>query len=122
MYRLQNMGKSAAAAEMLASLPRGAHVGAQTISNASRAMEQLLFRLGGLETIGRVLDSFFARPAVRVLMSEHVQSRTSSQDQSTVEECIETAKSFFTNVMAARGRRSDVDMNASGQRRRRSCP
>ena len=56
----------AAAAAELGSLPQGSHVGPRTISNASRAMEQLLFRLGGLETIGKVLDSFFARPAVRV--------------------------------------------------------
>ena len=54
-------------------------------------MEQLLFNLGGLETIGRVLDSFYARPAVRVTMSDHVKSRTSSEDQSTTDGIIVTA-------------------------------
>ena len=75
-------------------------------------MEQLLFNLGGLETIGRVLDSFFARPAVRVTMSDHVKSRTSSEDQSTTDGIIVTAKSFFTGIMVTKGRRSDIDMNA----------
>ena len=51
--RLEGRGKMAAAAAELGSLPQGPHVGPQTISNASRAMEQLLFRHGGLETIGR---------------------------------------------------------------------
>ena len=54
---LEAKGKMAAASARLQSLPLGKHVGASTVSNASRAMEQLLFRPGGLETIGRVLDS-----------------------------------------------------------------
>jgi len=74
--RLKGRGKMAAAAAELGSLPQGSHVGSQTFSNASRAMEQLLFRLGGLETTGKALDSFFARPAVSVAMSTHLKSRT----------------------------------------------
>ena len=65
VFGLENQGKSVAAAEKLASLPQGTHVGAETIGNASHALGQLLYRLGGLNTVGRVLDSFFARPAVR---------------------------------------------------------
>ena len=80
---LEAKGKMAAASAKLQSLPPGKHVGTNTISNASRAMEQLLFRLGGLETIGRVLDSFFARPAVRVAMTDHLKSQTGSTDDKT---------------------------------------
>jgi hypothetical protein len=71
---LEAKGKMAAASAKLQSLPLGKYVGTNTISNASHAMEQLLFRLGGLEIIGRVLDSFFAHPAVRVAMTDHLKS------------------------------------------------
>ena len=88
--RLEGRGKMAAAAAELGSLPQGPHVGPQTTSNASRAMEQLFFRLGGLKTIGKALDSFFARLAVRVAMSTHLKSRTDSVDDSTIDEVIVT--------------------------------
>ena len=101
--RLEGRGKMAAAAAELVSLPQGSHVGPQTISNASRAMEQLLFRLGGLETIGKVLESFFARPAVRVAMSTHLKSRTDSVDDSTIDEVIVTLGFWlFFNFMSHR--------------------
>jgi len=58
VYQLKNKGRSEAAAEQLSSLPQRSHVGANTMSNASLAMQQLLFRFGGLETVSRVLDSF----------------------------------------------------------------
>ena len=112
VYRLENQGKSAEASAKLQSLPQGTHVQEQTIANASRAMEQVLFSLGGLETISRVLDSFFKRPAVRTSMSEHLKSTTSSEDQSTVDDIIATAKSFFTGIMQSSGRRTDINMNA----------
>ena len=75
-------------------------------------MEQLLFRLGGLETIGRVLDSFFARPAVRVVMSKHLKSKTASHGDAAVDSIIKTAKAFFVGIMGSQGRRTDIDMNA----------
>ena len=101
--RLEGRGKMAAAAAELVSLPQGSHVGPQTISNASRAMEQLLFRLGGIETIGTVLDSFFARPAVLVAMSTHLKSRTDSVDDSTIDEVIVTLGFWlFFNFMSHR--------------------
>jgi len=109
---LEAKGKMAAASAKLQSLPLGKHVGTKTISNASRAVEQLLFRLGGLDTVGRVLDSFFSRPAVRVAMTDHPKSKTGSTDDKTVGEVIATAKSFFTDVTQAKGRRSDIDTNA----------
>ena len=109
---LQAKGNTAATSAKLQSLPLGKHVGAKTISNASRAMEQLLFHLGGLETIGRVLDSFFARPAVRVAMTDHLKSQTGSTDDKTVDEVIATAKGFFTGAMHTKGRCSDIDTNA----------
>ena len=112
VFRLENQGKSVAAAEMLASLPQGTQVGAKTIGNASHALEQLLYRLGGLNTVGRVLDSFFARPAVRTAMTDHVKARTVSHEEATVDAIIKTAKSFFTGIMAASGRRSDTNTNA----------
>ena len=108
---LEAKGKMVAALAKLQSPPLGKHVGADTISNASRAMEQLLFRLGGLKTVGRVLDSFFARPAVRVAMTDHLKSKTVSTDDKTVDEVIATAKGFFTGVMHTKGRRSDIDTN-----------
>jgi hypothetical protein len=104
--------KMAAASAKLQSLPLGKHVGANTTTNASRAMEQLLFRLGGFETIGRVVESFCARPAVRVAMTDHLKSQTASTDDKTVDEVITTAKRFFTGVMHTKGRRSDIDTNA----------
>ena len=110
--RLEAKGEMAKAAEKLLSLPKGKHVGEQTISNAGRAMESLLFQLGGLETIRRVLDSFFARPAVRTAMSNHLKSKTKSHDDAAVESIIKTAKAFFTGIMGTKGRRSDIDMNA----------
>ena len=75
-------------------------------------MESLLFQLGGLETIRRVLDSFFARPAVRTAMSNHLKSKTKSHDDAAVDSIIKTAKAFFTGIMGTKGRRSDIDMNA----------
>ena len=110
--RLEAKGKMAKAAEKLKSLPTGKHVGEQTISNAGRAMESLLFQLGGLDTIRRVLDSFFARPAVRTAMSNHLKSKTKSHDDAAVDSIINTAKAFFTGIMGTKGRRSDIDMNA----------
>ena len=110
--RLEAKGEMAKAAEKLLSLPKGKHVGEQTISNAGRAMESLLFQLGGLETIRRVLDSFFARPAVRTAMSNHLKSKTKSHDDAAVDSIIKTAKAFFTGIMGTKGRRSDIDMNA----------
>ena len=66
-------GKMAAALAKLQSLPLGKHVGARTTSNAGRAVEQLVFRLGGLGTVSRVLGLFFSRPAVRVAMADHLR-------------------------------------------------
>ena len=100
------------AAAELGSLPQGSNAGPHTIPNASRAMEHLLFRLGSLEIIDKALRSFFARPAVRVAMSTHLNSRTDSVDDSTIDEVIRMAKGFFTGVMATKGRRTDIDMNA----------
>ena len=94
MTRLEAKGEMAKAAEKLLSLPKGKHVGEQTISNAGRAMESLLFQLGGLETIRRVLDSFFARPAVRTAMSNHLKSKTKSHDDAAVESIIKIAKAL----------------------------
>ena len=86
--RLEGRGKMAAAAAELESFPHSSHVGPETISNASRAMGHPLFRR--LQTIGMVLDSFFARPAVSVAMSTHLKSRTDSVDDSTIDEVIVT--------------------------------
>ena len=60
---LEAKGKIAAALAKLKSLPLGKHVSARSISNASRAMEQLLFRLGGPDIVGRVLGPFVSHPA-----------------------------------------------------------
>ena len=76
-------------------------------------MEQLLFRPGGPGTVGRVLDSFFLRPAARVAMADHLMSKTGSTDDRTVGEVITTAKGFFTGAMQAKGRRSDIETDSS---------
>ena len=113
---LEAKGKMATASAKLQSLLLGKHVGANTISSASRAMEQLLFRLGGFEAIGRVLDSFFARPAVRVAMTDHLKSQTGSTDDKTVDEVIAMAKGF------SRGAAPTSTRTLSGQLPRPSSP
>ena len=82
------------------------------ISSVSRAVGKLLFRFGGLETTGRVLGLFFARPAVRAAMTDHLKSQAGSTDDKTVTEVITTVKGFITGTMHTKGGRSGIDADA----------
>jgi hypothetical protein len=69
-----------------------------------------VFEIGGLETTRRAVARFLDMPEMKALLPEHLQR--SQKDAATVDAMMVCARKFFTDLMAAKGRRNDDDANA----------
>lgn len=72
----------------------------------AKALEDQVFRAGGLFTIKAVLDKFLCLPLMRFVLPEGVND---PRNEEVGDKFIGAARDFFNDLLVSKGRRSDVD-------------
>jgi hypothetical protein len=104
-HRLQNQGKMAAAEAARTAIPKGTEVSERTITRFAKSLEANLFRLGGRDTIEKVLTKLLGRPALLEVQGK--RAKVVTEEAEAVAAAVE-----FLGMLNTGGRRTAVNANA----------
>lgn len=103
-------GKAKAA---MAAIELGRAAGAKTVMGRACELRDVLFTCGGFSVTKAVLSKFVGLKEVKLLLDEDIaRTREELTDSKTATALLQAAKSFLNEMLAAKGRRTDVERNA----------
>ena len=105
--------KTRQAKDAMAAIPEGPTAKGRTQKERAGELRSLLFTFGGLNLTKAVLERFLGMKEVKLLLDDDfLKTRAEVADAKTATALLQAAKRFLNEMLATKGRRSDVERNA----------